>query len=168
VNGVPGSNMASPVYSGYASARSLHVFGAGASYLFGAATFGATYSNTSFRDLGDLSSGPNPVGLSGNATLNNAEVNFKYQITASLLCGVAYDYTKGGSVKGMTGAAYQQVASGVDYFLSSRTDVYLIGVFQKASGTDSTGRQAVAAINGPSAAAGDRQAVVRVGVRHKF
>ncbi|WP_168794140.1 porin [Paraburkholderia aromaticivorans] len=168
VNGVPGSNMVSPVYSGYASAKSMHVIGAGASYLFGAATFGATYSNTSFRDLGDLSSGPNPAGLSGNATLNNAEVNFKYQITPDLLCGLAYDYTKGSSVKGMTGASYHQFASGIDYFLSKRTDVYLIGVYQKALGTDSTGKEAVAAINGPSASADDKQVVVRVGMRHKF
>lgn len=168
VGGVPGSNMLSPVYSGYASASSLHVFGAGASYLYGAATFGATYSNTSFRDLGDLSSGPNPAGLSGNATLNNVEANFKYQITPNLLCGLAYDYTKGSSVKGLTGASYQQIASGVDYFLSKRTDVYVIGVYQKASGTDSTGKEAVAAINGPSASADDKQAIVRIGMRHKF
>jgi predicted porin len=168
VNGVPGNNMASPVYSGYASARSLHVIGAGASYQFGAATFGATYSNTSFRDLGDLSSGPNPRGLSGNAIFNSAEANFKYQIAVDLVWGIAYSYTRGSSVGGSDGVTYHQVASGLDYFLSKRTDVYLIGVFQKASGTDSTGNAAVAAINGPSASADDKQAVVRIGLRHKF
>jgi predicted porin len=65
-------------------------------------------------------------------------------------------------------ATYHQFASGIDYFLSKRTDVYLIAVYQKASGTDSTGKPAVAAINGPSASADDKQAVVRVGLRHKF
>jgi predicted porin len=149
------------------------IWSVSAGYVNGPLALGAGYldvanPNTSFRDLGDLSSGPNPAGLSGNATLNNAELNFKYQITPDLLCGLAYDYTKGSSVKGMTGATYHQFASGIDYFVSKRTDVYLIGVYQKASGTDSTGKEAVAAINGPSASADDKQAVVRIGMRHKF
>jgi predicted porin len=168
VAGVPGSNMASPVYSGYASAGKLRVIAAGGAYSIGGATLGATYSNTSFRDLGDLSSGPNPNGFSGSATFNNAEVSIKYQFTPALLWGFAYDFTKGSSVLGQDGAKYHQFATGVDYFLSKRTDVYVIGVYQKASGTDSTGKEAVAAINGPSAAADDKQVVVRVGVRHKF
>ncbi|QBR01432.1 porin [Paraburkholderia pallida] len=168
VNGVPGSNMVSPVYSGYASAKSMAVIDAAAAYTISSATVGVVYSNTRFRDLGDLSSGPNPRGLSGTAVFNNVEVNFRYQFTPALLWGAAYDYTRGGSVGGQGGASYNQFAMGVDYLLSKRTDVYLIGVYQKASGIDSTGHDAVAAINGPSASADDKQAVVRVGIRHKF
>jgi len=41
-------------------------------------------------------------------------------------------------------------------------------VYQRASGTDSTGHVAVAAINGPGASANDRQLQARVGMRHKF
>lgn len=37
-----------------------------------------------------------------------------------------------------------------------------------ASGTDSTGHAAVAAINGPGASANGRQFEARIGVRHKF
>ncbi|WP_233849541.1 porin [Paraburkholderia sp. HD33-4] len=168
VNGVPGNNMLSPVYSGYASARSMSVIDAAAAYVIGSATVGAVWSNTRYQNLGDLSSGPNPLGLSGTATLNNAEVNFRYQFTPTLLAGLAYDYTKGSSVAGKTGASYHQFGAGVDYFVSKRTDVYLIAVYQKASGIDSTGEQAVAAINGPSASANDKQAIGRVGLRHKF
>ncbi|TDV19423.1 porin [Paraburkholderia caballeronis] len=168
LGGIPGSNMASPVYAGFASARTMTVIGAGASWTVGAATLGATWSNTRFRDLGDAASGPNPLGLAGTALLNNAEVNFRYQFTPALLWGAAYDYTNGASVGGRDGATYHQVATGVDYLLSKRTDVYLIGVYQQASGTDSTGHAAVAAINGPSASANGRQAVVRVGMRHRF
>ncbi|OLL28218.1 porin [Burkholderia sp. SRS-W-2-2016] len=168
VNGVPGSNMVSPVYSGYASAQSLAVAAAAAAWTIGPATAGVVYSNTRFRNLGDLSSGPNPHGLSGTAAFNNVEVNFRYQFTPLLLWGVAYNYTRGASVGGHDGATYNQIASGVDYLLSKRTDVYLIGVYQQASGTDSTGNAAVAAINGPSASANNKQAVVRVGMRHKF
>jgi predicted porin len=168
VNGVPGNNMASPVYSGYASAKSMTVLDAAAAYTIGSATAGVVYSNTRFRDLGDLSSGPNPRGLSGTAIFNNVEVNFRYQFTPALLWGAAYDYTHANSIAGQGGASYNQFATGLDYLLSKRTDIYLIGVYQKASGIDSTGKAAVAAINGPSASADDKQAVIRIGMRHKF
>jgi predicted porin len=54
------------------------------------------------------------------------------------------------------------------YFLSKRTTVYVIGVYQHASGTDSTGKQAVAAINLLTPSTSNSQAVVRVGLRQKF
>jgi len=168
VGGVPGSNMLSPVYSGYASARTLQVAVVGGTYAIGAMTLGAMYTNTSFRQLGDLSSGPNPGGVSGNAVFNNVEASVRYQFMTSLFGGVAYDYTHGGGVNGRDGATYHQVAAGLDYFLSKRTDVYVSAVYQRASGTDSTGHAAVAAINGPGASANDRQLQARVGMRHKF
>jgi predicted porin len=161
------------VYSGYASARTYQVAAAGAAYSFGAATLGATYSNIQFRNLGDtVASGPNPRGYTGNANFNNVEVNFKYQLTPALLLGASFDYAKGSDVESASGtnpgAKYYQGAIGADYFLSKRTDVYLIGVYQQASGTDSTGTAAVAAINNLSPSTSDRQSTVRVGIRHKF
>ncbi|MDR5747886.1 porin [Caballeronia sp. LZ029] len=167
------STIASPVYSGYASAHTYQVIGAGGSYNFGAATIGATYSNIQFKNLGDTAtSGPNPLGYQGNAKFNNAEVNFKYQFTPALLVGAAFDYTKGDSVAtaaGSTGGVkYYQGALGIDYFLSKRTDIYLIGVYQKASGTDSTGATAVASITNLTPSTSDRQSTVRAGIRHKF
>jgi predicted porin len=165
--------ISSPVYSGYASAHTYQVAAAGAAYAFGAATIGATYSNIQFKSLGDTAnSGPNPRGYSGNASFNNVEVNFKYQLTPALLLGAAFDYTKGGGVESATGtnpgAKYYQGAIGADYYLSKRTDVYLIGIYQKASGTDSTGTAAVASINNLTPSTSDRQSTVRVGIRHKF
>ena len=41
-----------PVYSGYVSANTYQVIGAGGAYTLGAATIGATYSNITFMDLG--------------------------------------------------------------------------------------------------------------------
>ncbi|GJH30282.1 porin [Caballeronia novacaledonica] len=168
--GVPGSNLGnSPVISGYASAHTLQVIGAGASYTFGAATIGATYSNTKFKGLGDTTSGPAPLtGIAGTATLNNAEVNFRYQLTPALLLGAAYVFTKSSGVDGASGARYHQGALGVDYFLSKRTDVYMVGVYQKANGTDSTGNPAVASISQITPSSTDRQAALRFAIRHKF
>ena len=168
VAGVTGNNIATPVYSGYASAHALRIIAAGGSYTMGPAVVGATYSNTSFRDLGDTASGPNPRRLSGSASFNNAELNARYQITAALLAGISYDYTRGSALAGEDPAKYHQFNAGIDYFLSKRTDLYLIAIYQKASGMDSTGKRAVAAINGPSASSTDKQAMVRVGIRHKF
>ena len=162
------TNVSSPVYSGFVSAHTYQVIGAGGAYTFGPATVGATYSNVKFYGLGNTASGPNPNNLSGTATFNNGEINFKYQLTPALVLGAAYDYTKGSSIGGLSGAKYHQAALGADYFLSKRTDVYLIGVYQKASGTDSTGTPARAAINGLTASDNNRQATVRVGIRHKF
>ncbi|AIO37353.1 gram-negative porin family protein [Burkholderia cenocepacia] len=165
--------ISSPVYSGYASARTYQVVAAGAAYAFGAATLGATYSNVQFKNLGDtVNSGPNPRGYAGDAIFNNVEVNIKYQLTPALVLGAAFDYTNGGDVDSASGnnpgAKYYQGALGADYFLSKRTDVYVIGVHQKASGTDSTGAAAVAAINNLTPSTSDRQTTVRVGIRHKF
>lgn len=168
--GVPGSNLGnSPVISGYASAHTLQVIGAGASYTFGAATIGATYSNTKFKGLGDRASGPAPLtGVAGTATLNNAEVNFRYQPTPALLLGAAYVFTKSSGVDGASGARYHQGALGVDYFLSKRTDIYMVGVYQKANGTDSTGNPAVASISQITPSSTDRQAALRFAIRHEF
>ncbi|BCQ24269.1 porin [Caballeronia sp. NK8] len=164
-----GSNMAgSRVYSGYASAKTQQVISAGGAYTFGAATVGATYSNTQFKDLGsEPGTGLTPTGgfTGGTGKFHNAEINFKYQLTPALLLGVAYDYTKG---YGLGDAKYHQAMLGADYFLSKRTDVYIDGVYQHATGTDSTNRSAVANINGLSPSSTSNQVAAVVGIRHKF
>ncbi|MFM0007037.1 porin [Paraburkholderia dipogonis] len=163
------NNISSPVYSGYASASTYQVLGAGGNYTFGASTFGATYSYTRFSGLGNTAtSGPNTAHYTGSTFFNNVEVSYKYQLTAALVLGAEYDYTRGSSVDGRDAAQYHQGTIGADYFLSKRTDVYVIGVYQKALGFDSTGHSAVAAINQVTASTSDRQAVVRLGLRHTF
>ncbi|CAG9263032.1 porin [Paraburkholderia caribensis] len=165
------ANIASPIYSGFASAHSYQNIAAGAALTFGSATFGANFSNVTFNGLGDLSSGPNPsanLHYSGKAILNNAEVSFRYQVTSSTVLGVGYEHTNVSSVNGVDGSRYNQFEAGADYFLSKRTDVYLIGVYQKASGINSRGAPAVAALNLLTPSSNDKQGVVRVGIRHKF
>jgi predicted porin len=166
------SSVTTPVYSGFVSANTYQVVALGAAYTFGAATIGATYSNIRFMDLGAVAS-LNTKGYVGTATFNNAELNVKYQLTPTLLVGAAFDYTKGSDVSesnGATnpGAKYLQTALGVDYFLSKRTDMYVVGIYQSASGTGSTGKPAVAAINTQIASSSDRQTFLRIGMRHKF
>jgi len=167
------ANSSYPVYSGFLSAHTYQVAAAGGAYTFGPATLGLAYSNVAFKGLGDTTSGPNPSGYSGSVHFNSAEVNFGYRLTPFLFAGLAYNYTKGSGATTGTGqndgATYHQIMTGIDYFLSKRTDVYVIGIYQKASGTDSRNLPAVASINNQSSpSSDDRQALVRVGIRHKF
>jgi predicted porin len=157
----------SRVISGFASAHTLQVVSAGGAYTFGAATIGATYSNTQYKDVGsEQGAGLNPVGYKGGSgKFHNAELNFKYQVTPALLLGAAYDYTKG---YGLSDAKYHQAMLGADYFLSKRTDIYVDGVYQHASGTDSTQHAAVANINQLSPSSTSNQVAALVGIRHKF
>jgi predicted porin len=167
----PNAAVTSPVYAAYTSANTYQVIGAGGAYTFGAATIGLTYSNIKFSNLGVAFAQPAVRGQS--ATFNNAELNFKYQLTPALLVGAAYDYTRGASIDGASTAQYHQGAVGVDYFLSKRTDVYVTGVYQHALGEvlnqAGTGVvDATAGINGLTGSSNQNQFTARIGIRHKF
>ncbi|MFM0741768.1 porin [Paraburkholderia xenovorans] len=159
-----GSNMTSRVYSGYASAKTQQIFTFGSLYKFGNASFNVTYSNTQFKDLG-AQAALNPLKYSGSAMFHNVEAGVSYLLVPSLTLGIAYDYTKG---YGVNDAIYQQVTTGIDYFLSKRTDLYASGIYQHAAGTDSTGARAVANLAGASPSSTPNQLAVIVGIRHKF
>lgn len=160
-----GSNMSSSnVYSGYASARTQQIVVAGASYTYKASTFGVVYSNTQFRDIGALAGLP-ATGAGGNAGFNNVEVNYRYQLTPQLLLGADFDYLKGYDVNA---AKYLQGAIGVDYYLSKRTDLFVDGIYQHASGTDSTGKAAVANLNFAGTSTTPNQVMAIVGMQHRF
>jgi predicted porin len=164
------SNVSSPVYAGYGSANTYQVIGAGGAYQLGAATIGATYSNIRFASLGASYASP----FAGqSATFNNAEASLLYRATPALLLGAAYDYTRGGQIDGRSAAQYHQGALGIDYFLSKRTDLYAVAVYQRALGeTLSTSGTAlvpaVASISGLAASTNRNQLAVRAGIRSKF
>jgi predicted porin len=161
--------MTSPVYSGYASAHTQQVAGAGINYKIGSATLGLVYSNIRFMALGNTAqSGPNPARLSGDATFNNIETSLQYFVSPTFSLGLEYNYLRGNPTNGRSSSQYHQGTIGADYFLSKRTDVYVVAAYQRASGTDSTGRPAVAAINGVTASSSNTQTAVSVALRHKF
>ncbi|KQR77101.1 porin [Burkholderia sp. Leaf177] len=162
------SNMGgSQVYSGFASAQAQQVFAAGGAYTLGAATVGGTYSNIQFKGLGQTAVMGQPTGAPkfGNAKLNNIEGNFKYQVTPALLLGIAYDYTKAYS---LNNEKIHQGMIGADYFLSKRTDLYVTGLYQHASGNNSFGAPATAQLAGLSASSTSNQVAALLGIRHKF
>ncbi len=88
-----------------------------------------------------------------------------------LLC-LGYTYTHGA---GDTSANYHQVSLGGDYFLSKRTDLYLVGAYQHASGHQrdaATGGivNAGASVGsyGYRKAGSSSQEIISLGIRHKF
>ncbi|MDR8730105.1 porin [Burkholderia pseudomultivorans] len=174
VNGVnpsassTGLNMTSPVNQGYASAGVQKTFAAGASYNFGKGTVAAIFSNSRYMHLGSTAVAGLPAvaaGYTGTASFNIGELNARYYVSPVLMLGAAYAYTR---ASGVNSATYQQVNAVVDYFFSKRTDIYAGGVFQRASGTNSLGEKAVAAINGATASSSNRQLVAVIGIGHRF
>lgn len=164
------NNMPSRIFGGYASAGSQQIITAGGSYAVGPATIALLYSNTQFQNLGSV----NAVGSygtkynGGTATFNTGELNVKYAVTPSLTLAGAYIYTHNGGADNVGSAKYNQVNLGVLYFLSKRTSLYATGFYETASGTDSTGKQAVADLIGSTYSSNSRQLATIVGITHRF
>jgi predicted porin len=159
------SNMSySPVYSGYASAKTQQIAIAGASYNYAATTFALVYSNTQFKDIGALANLP-ATGAGGTAKFNDVEFSIRQQVTAQLLLGVDFNYLKGYDVNQ---ARYTQGGLGLDYFISKRTDFFADVMYQHASGTDSTGNKAVADLYFAPPSSTQNQVVTVVGMQHRF
>jgi predicted porin len=165
------SNITSPVFRGYAAAKSQQVLGAGMSYQIDKATIGGIFTSTQLNDIGgtQVNGAPPAPGVAGTSPrFNTAELNLKYQIIPTLQLGLAYAYTRSSSYAGQTGASYQQCALGADYFLSKSTDLYLVGLHEKAAGIDSTGKPAVAAMTFATPSTSNEQSALMFGIRHSF
>ncbi|AKM03404.1 porin [Burkholderia pyrrocinia] len=156
--GVFANPITNPIFSGYTSARALQVAGAGVNYRMGRALVGFTYTNTRFEDVVRTSSTP----FSGTATFNNFEALATYNLTPAFMLGASYDYTKAESAK------YLQLNVGALYNLSKRTLLYATTSWERATGIDSTGKAAVAALTFLTPSSTSNQVAVRAGIRHNF
>jgi general bacterial porin, GBP family len=146
-------------------------YGVGANYSFGAATVGALYTHTQLDNLQGIDVGGTTLGGIGgtNLHMDNWEVNGRYALTPALSLAAAYTFTDGHTtgLNGNGDPKWQTATLQGDYALSKRTDVYLEGVYQHASGE--LGAMAnVAAINSLSPSSTGNQTAVAIGVRHRF
>ncbi|AOI72946.1 porin [Burkholderia ubonensis] len=159
-----------PILGAYATAKAANIAQVAGQYGIGPVTFGLGYSFAQYK----------PDSLSAFTSqekFNTGRAFVNYQATPALLLGLGYAYTKS---SGDTDAKYHQVSLGADYSLSKRTDVYLLGAYQHASGTQRTvtanpdgsftvSTQAAQASIGSWGYAGkNSQEMVAVGIRHKF
>ncbi|MXN73906.1 porin [Burkholderia sp. 4701] len=152
----------STINSGYASAKSIGIAQVAGQYAIGPVTVGIGYSNAQYK--------PDAFSGFGSTEKYNTIRGFAtYQVTPPLLLGLGYAYTK---ASGDTDAKYHQVSLGADYSLSKRTDVYLVGAYQHASGTQrvdaNTTQPAQASVGSYSFGGTKTQEVVALGLRHKF
>jgi predicted porin len=161
-----------PVYGGFASASTYQVVAAGGQYGTSMFSVGANYSNIRFGSLGDPASGTlsltNPFGYSGNAVFNSYAAYVRYLVTPAVILTGAYDFLTGGAIDGKAPAHYNQFNAALHYLLSKRTDIYCLGTYVMASGTDSTRQSAVASILTVTPSDSARQFILRFGIMHFF
>lgn len=152
-----------PVNNGYITAKSIGIARLAAQYTVGPFTLGASYSNAQYK--------PDGFSVYGSTEKYNVGQGFlTYQATPALLVGAGYTYMKS---SGDTSATYHQASLGADYSLSKRTDVYLVGAYQHASGNTGDGAggvtPAVASIGSYGYGTTQKsQELVALGLRHKF
>ena len=141
--------------------RELRTFGVGGRYTVGPAMLWALWTNTLFSPL------------SGSSTLYNAyDAGGRYAFNTALYGGLGYTYSR---ASGSFAGHWNQLNAVVDYSLSKRTDVYLLGIYQRASGQDANGAALQAQIGTstssffqPSGPGANKQIAARVGIRHRF
>ncbi|CAG9199245.1 porin [Burkholderia vietnamiensis] len=153
-----GDSGSSVINNAFRSASSIGIAQVAAQYAFGPVTVGAGYSNAQYKADANSTFGTNQKYNTGRAFVT-------YQASAPLLLGLGYIYTKG---NGNNNGKYHQVSLGADYSLSKRTDVYLVGAYQHASGKNSDGSDAQASIGSYGVAGTSSQEIVALGLRHKF
>ena len=168
--GNPGGAVSSADNTAPFVAARQRTFGGGVNYAFGPATVGLVYTHTKLDGLDAINTNDGYSALSGNSLrFDNYELNTRYALTPALSLAGAYTFTNGSfsTNTGDTKPKYHQFSLLADYGLSKRTDVYLEGVYQHASGGDG-GLLGDAAINGVSPSTTDQQVAVTVGMRHRF
>jgi predicted porin len=149
----------SSALTGTSVAKDLATTGVGAKYAIGPATLWALWTHTDIEQL------------TGHMTEFNAyEAGGKYLFTPALTGALGYTYMQ---AKDLTNGHWNQVDASVDYALSKRTDVYLLGIYQDASGKASNGQALQSQIGVSTSsylpvAGASTQLAVRVGIRHKF
>lgn len=166
VNGVPNANPAATVPL---AGELKRTFGLGANYTFGPATAGLLWTRTRVEQ---------PFGIDGtHMRFDNIEANGTYKLTPALAVVGSYTFTYGKTKGGgatSSSPKWHSVTLAADYSLSRRTDLYVAGAYQHASGNVyDNGLMAVAnvaAIGGGllPASSTQNQVAAAVGIRHRF
>jgi predicted porin len=142
--------------------RRTNTFGVGAGYTIGPVHVFGNYTDTHLQPLAGEQS-----------TVQSGELGATYFITPALQATLDDAYTK---LSGAFTGRWNQINSALSYSLSKRTDVYVLAIYQKASGSNRVNGVIVpveASIGSSStfvatSAGANNQFVGRVGLRVKF
>jgi predicted porin len=152
---------------------SQQIYGAGAQYMFGRSSVGVVWTHSvTYNVTGIFANGSTTNNLSGPyIKFDNFEINGRYFVRPDFSLAAAYTYTTGGfgGSSGMPAASphWNQVTAQADYILSPRTDVYLMGVYQRVSGGNGITVFNAEDYNVPQSST-NAQIVVGVGMKHRF
>jgi len=124
---------------------------AAGTYTVGSAVLGIVYSHVLY------------VMPTSDVRFDNYEFDAQYYLTPFMRLSGAYTYTHGNVDATDSQPRYHQFNLVLDYFLSKRTDVYLMGVYQRAVGDAQFAR-----IYPVAASSSVNQYLARVAIRHKF
>jgi GBP family porin len=147
------------------------IWGAGGNYVFGPATVGLLWTHSQIDNLASVfAGGEGNVALGGQLRLDNYEVNARYALTPALSLAAAYTFTDGSYNSGTSGSSpkWHEGTLQTDYSVSKRTDFYVEGVYQHASGAQGGTVLSQATINTLSPSSTGSQLAVTVGMRHQF
>lgn len=158
----PSVSATSPLTSYTLSPSSMEVYGAGGSYVIGKTTLGAVVSHSRYDQIGLTQ-----LGLGdARASYTNIEANISQFITASYQVNFAYVYTIGKVEPTGFTPKYHQFNLINNYFLSKRTALYLVGIFQLATGDAQHANIEYASSSGASTTT--RQVGITAGIYHRF
>jgi predicted porin len=168
----PGSTAQGAVASddyGIAS-KSQKTYGIGVNYGIGDLTLGAVYTRANI-DEPTSSAFIGPLIPSMNSLkFDNFEVNARYNVTAALMVGGMYTYSRAqvGLADQSSTIHWNQVGAMAQYSLSKRTSINSQLVYQHVSGTSGTNLDFayITASAGPSSTRS--QFVARLGLTHAF
>ena len=142
----------------YESAKAINIARLGGNYQFGPVTVGAYGSYSDYK----------PDASSAFSTAEKYKVGSAYavwQVSAPLSAEIGYVYMKS---SGDSSATYNQFAIAADYFISKRTDFYAFAGYTRASGSNGLGAADAVVGSTDTDSGKSSQAVVTVGIRHKF
>ncbi|KKB64847.1 porin [Robbsia andropogonis] len=146
------------INSHYSTAKAIDIARIGASYQIGAVTVGAYGSYSEYK----------ADGSSIFQTSEKYKVGSAYavwQISTPLSAELGYVYMKS---SGDSSATYNQFGVAADYALSKRTDVYTFAGYTHASGSNGIGAADAVVGSTDTDSGRSSQALLTVGVRHRF
>lgn len=145
------------------TAARQRIYGIGGSWAFGRIDLLSNITRTVLSSPTSEWQNPGFTGAS-SMSFDNYEIDAIYHVTGALAVKGAYTYT----IARVSGKSphWNQLGLLMEYALSRRTRVYVDGVFQRVHGDGS--RFSYAQINDLSPSSGSSQALLGVGMTHRF